>query len=185
MSSKGIRLVALLLGLISGTGMLRASAASAEVFFTQKEALALAFPDADRIEKHTFVLTDEQRVEIEKLARSPLDTRLVAIHTAWRGGELLGHAHIDVHTVRTKSEGLIVVLDAAGRVRSVRVLAFYEPLEYLPTERWYARFSGMGGADPLSLGRDVDAVSGATLTARATTEGVRRMLAYHATLLAH
>ncbi|HKX45996.1 MAG TPA: FMN-binding protein [Planctomycetota bacterium] len=179
MCSRALASLSLLLVVLAAAG------ARAEVFYTQKEALTLAFPDADRLEKHTYVLSDAQHTEIEKLARSPLETRLVQIHTAWRGSELLGYAHIDVHTVRTKSEGLIVVLDAAGRVRSVRVLAFYEPLEYLPTERWYERFAGRGPSDPLSLGRDVDAVSGATLTARATTEGVRRMLAYHAALLAH
>ena len=179
MSSRALAAVALLLAACAA-GELRA-----EVFYTQKEALALAFPEADRIEKHTFVLSDAQHAQIEKLARSPLESRLVQIHTAWRGDELLGHAHIDVHTVRTKSEGLIIVLDAAGRVQSVRVLAFYEPLDYLPTERWYERFAGRGGSDPLAVGRDVDAVSGATLTARATTEGVRRMLAYHAILLSH
>lgn len=160
-----------------------ATTAESKVFFTQKEALALAFPDADRIDHATFVLTPEQVEAIQKRARSRLDTRLVSIHTAWRGGEVVGYAHIDVHTVRTKSEGFIVVLGRDGRVESVRVLAFHEPLDYLPSENWYNAFAGSDGDDGLRIGRDIDAVSGATLSAQAATEGVRRMLAYYAVLL--
>jgi len=157
--------------------------AGATVFHTQKEALALAFPDADRIEEQTFVLTPEQAAAIESVARAKLDTRLVSIYSGWREGALLGHAHIDVHTVRTKPEGLMVVLSADGRVTQVRILACYEPLDYLPSQRWYDNLVGKALDDGLRLGRDVDAVSGATLSARAATEGVRRMLAYYEVLL--
>ena len=162
---------------------LAATAAHAKVFFTQKEALALAFPGADRLAKSTYVLTDEQLGVIQRRARSELGTRLVTIHRAYNGGELLGYAHIDVHTVRTKPEGFMVVLGPDGEVTGVRVLAFYEPLDYLPTQSWYDRFMGKGKRDGLRLGRDVDAVTGATLSARAATEGVRRMLAYYEVLL--
>ncbi len=161
-----------------------AAGAEAKVFFTQKEALALAFPEADRIELATHVLSEDQTERIQRRARTRLDSRLVAIHTAWQGDEVIGHAHIDIHTVRTKAEGFMVVIDAQGRVDSVRVLAFYEPLDYLPSPRWYDRFVGRKNGDPLRLGRDVDGVSGATLSARAATEGVRRMLAYYEVLLA-
>lgn len=163
--------------------LLLARPAGAKVFHTQKEALALAFPAAERIDEQTFVLTEEQLERIRTLARSRIDSRLVTVYTGWAGDRLLGYAHIDVHTVRTKPEGFLVVLDADGRVAQVRVLAFYEPLDYLPPQRWYDRFVGKGRDDALRLGRDVDAVSGATLSARAAAEGVRRMLAYWVVLL--
>lgn len=174
-------------GALSGAlalALVLASLADATVFHTQKEALDLAFPEADRIEEHTHVLTGAQVERIQSRARSRLDSRLVSIYSGWQGDRLLGHAHIDVHTVRTKPEGFMVVLGPDGRVRQVRVLAFYEPLEYLPSQRWYDGFMGKGRDDALRLGRDVDAVSGATLSARAATEGVRRMLAYYAVLIA-
>jgi len=155
----------------------------AKVFHTQEEALALAFPTADRTEKHTFILTPEQRERIEARARGALETRLVTLYTGWRGDEVLGYAHIDVHTVRTKSEGLMIVLDAAGRVRSLRVLAFHEPAEYLPAGRWYEQFRGKTLKDGLRVGRDIHGIVGATLSSRAATKGVRRMLAYYEVLI--
>ena len=72
---------------------------------------------------------------------------------------------------------------SAAAVPSSSSEAFHEPLDYLPTKRWYERLVGVDTTGPLRIGRDVDAVSGATLSARAATASVRRMLAYHRLLL--
>ena len=157
--------------------------ATAKVFHSQESALALAFPAADRITSQTRILTAAQSEAIQKLSRARLETEIVRIHSGWRGEELLGYAYIDVHTVRTQPEAFLVVLTSDGAVRSLRVLAFYEPLDYLPTERWVRQFEGKSGADSLRLGGDVHGIVGATLSARAVTESVRRVLAFYRVLL--
>lgn len=156
-----------------------AAPAHAKVFYSRSEALALAFPDADRIEDESILLGDDQASRIEQLAKSRLESRLVRFHRGYRGTELLGYAFIDVHTVRTLPEAFLVVLSPEGAVRMVRVLAFHEPLEYMPSARWYRQFEQKTIAAPLRLGGDVHGIVGATLSARATTEGVRRVLALY------
>jgi len=158
-------------------------AAEAKVFAGQKQALEQAFPDADRLEKKTWILTDAQRDEIQRRARAKVETKVVVLYTAWKGDERLGFAHIDVHTVRTHAEALLVVLDSAGVVKSVRILAFHEPLDYLPTDRWYEQFAGRKGGEDLRPGHDVHSIVGATLSSEAATEAVRRVLGYYAVLL--
>jgi hypothetical protein len=160
-----------------------AAPAGAKVFHSQKEALELAFPDAERIEVETFVLDAEQARRVEELSRAPLDTKVVRIWRGLRGDEVLGYALIDVHEVRTHPEAFLVVLTPEGAVRSVRILAFHEPLEYLPPERWYGQFGQKSLADELRVGGDVHGIVGATLSAQATTAGVRRALALHGVLL--
>jgi Na+-translocating ferredoxin:NAD+ oxidoreductase RnfG subunit len=88
-----------------------------------------------------------------------------------------------VHNVRTKPEAFLIVLTPAGDVRSVRILAFHEPLDYLPTDSWYGQFEGRRSTDRLRVGGDIHGVVGATLSARAAADGVRRMLAYWEVLL--
>jgi hypothetical protein len=165
----------LLLGSASGSG--------ARVFHSRQEALVLAFPGADRVEARTFVLDDAQTRAVEALARLPVETRLVTWHTGYAGGRVLGHAWIDVHTVRTHPEALLVLLSPEGEVRRVLLLAFHEPEEYLPPERWLRGFEGRRLDEDLRLGRDVDGISGATLTSRAVTASVRRALALHRVLM--
>ena len=154
-------------------------AAYAKVFYSRSEALALAFPDADHIDDESVLIGDEQAQKIEELAKSHLESRIVRIYRGYRGKDLLGYAFIDVHNVRTMPEAFLVVLSPEGDVRELRVLAFHEPLEYMPSARWYEQFEQKNLAAPLRLGSDVHGIVGATLSARATTEGVRRALALY------
>ena len=173
-----------LAGLLSALALCAlAVPAGAKVFYSRSHALELAFPDAERIEDQTYVLSDAQAERISQLAQSPLDSKLVKIYTAWRGEAPVGYAVIDIHNVRTLPEAFMVVLTPEGSVRSVRVLAFHEPLDYLPNERWYAQFDGKSPVSQLRVGGDIHAVVGATLSARATTRGVRRALAYYRVLV--
>jgi hypothetical protein len=163
--------------------LLPGAPAPAKVFHSRSEALRLAFPDAERIDDETFVLTDAQVARIGEIAKSPIDSKLVKIYRGYQGEQLLGYAVIDIHNVRTMPEAFMVVLTPEGVVRSVRVLAFHEPLDYLPSDRWYEQFDEKTLTSPLRVGGDIHGVVGATLSARATTGGVRRALAYYRVLV--
>ena len=154
-----------------------------KVFWSRSEALELAFPDADRVESETYVLTEDQARRIEKLAHAALDSKVVRIYTGFEGERILGYAVSDVHNVRTLPEAFMVVLTPEGTVRSLRVLAFHEPLDYLPSEKWYAQFAGKTAQDRLRVGSDVHGVVNATLSTRVATDGIRRALAYHTVLI--
>jgi len=181
-----LRLVGLGLIGLCATGLFltgRTGPASAKVFASQKQALAEAFPDATRIDRKTHILKSEEMERIQELVHQKIESRLVVFHTAYQDDRLIGYAHIDVHVVRTQPEAFLIVLDPDGRVRSVRILAFHEPLDYLPTDGWYDQFAGKTREDRLRIGYDVHGVVGATLSARAAADGVRRMLAFWEVLL--
>lgn len=177
MCSKWAALAALWFGLFAG------QAAPAKVFYSQNQALELAFPDAEEVASELFVLDAAQVQRIQALAKCELDSKLVKIYKGLRDGAVVGYALIDVHNVRTMPEAFMVVLSPEGEVRSLRVLAFHEPLEYKPTNRWYEQFDRKAIGAPLRVGGDVHGVVGATLSARATTRGVRRALAFYQVLI--
>ena len=174
------RPIALALLLLFGA----AAPASGEVFLSQREALALAFPGADRIEKKSTLLDAAQARTVEELSGAPLESKLVTLHAGWHGDALLGYALIDVHTVRTLPEAFLIVLSPDGRVTNLRLLAFYEPSEYKPGEHFLAQF-GERALDPeLRLGGAIHGIAGASLSSRAVTTGVRRSLALYQVLVA-
>lgn len=156
----------------------------AKVFYAKEEALRAAFPEADVIDKQTFFLTDDQKKQVETLARTRLDSKLVTLYIGRRGQKPLGYAMIDVHTVRTLPEAVMVVLSPEGRVASTLILAFYEPLEYLPSERWLKQFDQARLTPDLRVGGKIAGITGATLTARAMTDAVRKVLALYQVLIA-
>lgn len=158
--------------------------AFATVYHSRSEALELAFPGADRIDTKTHILTDAQVERIQAASRGELESKLVKVYIGMKGDEVLGYAFIDTHTVRTMPEAFMVVLSPNGIVRSLRILAFYEPREYQPNDRWYRQFESKTGGEGLRVGGDIHGIVGATLSARATTKGVRRALAFYQVLVA-
>ena len=153
--------------------------AEAVVLYAKNEALQLIFPEADSIEPEAIFLTAEQASRIEELALSPLESQLLTVHVGRRGDETLGYAFLDIHIVRTQPEALFVVLTPQGDVDSVLIVAFHEPLEYMPSERWQAQFPGKFLTPDLQVKRAIAPISGATLSAHAMTDAVRRALAVY------
>ena len=163
--------------------VLAATPAGATVYATQEAALHDAFPDADAVEPKSFVLDDAQVERVRALAETDVDRRLWTIHKARRAGATLGYAVLDVRTVRTLPEALLVVLTPDGAVRSLRILAFHEPAEYQPPPRWLALFEGRRLDEELRLKRGIQQVAGATLSSQSVMRAVRTALALYQVLI--
>ena len=73
---------------------------------------------------------------------------------------------------------VLYTITPEGKIDVIEVLAFNEPLEYMPEERWLKLFAGKQlNKDPIRLKRDIPNMTGATLTARAITDNTRKVLA--------
>lgn len=153
--------------------------ASAKVFFSKQGALRAAFPEATRVERVNHVLTRAESVEISRLANTPVKERVFRSYAGYNGDELLGHAFIDTHDVRSMSETLMIVVTPGGMVRNTLVLAFHEPPGYLPTKRWLKQISGNELDQGFQVHQEVDCMTGATMTTYAIVNSVRRILAVH------
>lgn len=151
------------------------AAGSAAVLDTVEDALARRFPGAE-IRKVSHFLTPAQRERIQQLAECPTEGELLHAYEVREGDRVAARAYLDTHRVRTLPETVMVVVDEKGLVDGIDVLMFKEPLEYMPSERWYAQFLGRRLDSGLKLKRDIQGTTGATLTARATVEAVRRAL---------
>ena len=158
-------------------------AAGGAVFETQDQALARVFPPPARVVRTTSYLSPGQVEAARKAAQAPVDSAIVTRYAAFSpDGAHVGTAYFDSHVVRTATEVLLVVVAPGGSVRSVDVLAFGEPQDYLPRPGWLKRVEGHEAEDGLFVGRALSHVSGATLTTRAIAAAVRRVLALDATL---
>jgi len=164
---------------VVAVALLTVTVTAAKVYLSQEEALKLAFPGAS-VERNTAFLTADQQREVQKLSGDEAPpSALVVYYVATKDGHEIGTAYFDAHIVRTMSETIMVVVDPEGRASRVEVLSFQEPEEFLPRPHWYEQFHGKALNDELSTKRGIRPVAGATLTARATTDAVRRVLALH------
>ncbi len=162
---------------LAGTAM--AVPSSAGRLLSAEEAVALAFPGA-QVRRQPLFLTEEERLQVRRRAGTPVASAMVMRYEAFRDGQLLGVAYTDTHRVRTLGATLLVALTPEGAVVRVELLSFAEPMEYVPRQEWYAQFQNRQLDHELALKRGIRPVAGATLTATATVEAVRRVLAIHA-----
>lgn len=155
---------------------LATGAAGAAQTVSRDEALASAYSGA-AIRTEQVFLTAAQQKRVADAAGTETVSAFVVRYVATKDGNVVGRAYVDTHTVRTKKESLLVMLDANGRVARVEVTAFLEPAEFHAPEAWLRQYKDRTLAPDLALNRAIRPIAGATLTARATNNAVRRVLA--------
>jgi len=78
-----------------------------------------------------------------------------------------------------------VALSLDGKVRQVEILQYRESYGgEVRNSHWRAQFVGRHHGDPVQIGRDIQNISGATLSCQHVTDGIRRLLATYAIALA-
>ncbi|CAA9892128.1 FMN-binding domain protein [Candidatus Methylobacter favarea] len=154
----------------------------ATIFYSKNEAMELAFGKSKQVELLSLFPNDQETAKIQKLAKVKLESGLFTFYIGKEQGNILGYAAIESITVRTKPETLMIVLTPEGELRNVYTLAFHEPPEYQPPERWYQQLYKR----PLSamdFNKGVDGISGATLSTRAAITSIRKVMAIYQVLV--
>ena len=87
--------------------------------------------------------------------------------------------HVVIDRVLGKHEYIkyAVGITANGTVKGIEILEYNESYGYEVREHsWRAQFVGKSAASPLQLNADIKNISGATLSCKHITDGVRRVL---------
>jgi Na+-translocating ferredoxin:NAD+ oxidoreductase RnfG subunit len=160
------------------------SAARAERYLTADEARKLCFPTADKFEARTARFTPEQKKAIEKRSGVKVKNLGHRFHVARQGTNVLGVLIVDHVLGKHEIIDYAVALTPDGTVAQVEILEYREShgLE-IRGEKWRAQFRGKTAASKLKLNDDVYNISGATISCRQVTEGIRRVLATYELVL--
>lgn len=150
----------------------------AKIFYSKTEALELAFGQGKQVELLSLFPDDQQVAQIQALAKVKLDSAMFSFYVGKDQGKILGYAAIESVTVRTKPETLMIVLTPEGELRNVYTLAFHEPPEYMPPDRWFEQLYKRPLQD-LDFNKGVDGISGATLSTRAGLNSIRKVMAMY------
>lgn len=149
-------------------------------YMTVEQAMGLAFPGAEEFAPMRVTLQAAQWSAIDRETTAPVAAREPRAWIATAAGETLGYVYVD----EVLGKQLYITYAAAvgpdGEVLRVEILEYRETHGYeVRNKRWLAQFTGKGSDSALQLGRDIKNISGATLSCRHVTQGVRRLLAIH------
>ena len=77
---------------------------------------------------------------------------------------------------------MLVVLTPEGKISAVHTLAFHEPPEYQPPQRWYQQLY-QKELERLSFSADIQGMTGATLSTRSALNISRKVMAIYQILV--
>lgn len=157
-------------------------ASFATIFYSKNEAMELAFGKGAQIESLSLFPDDDEIAKIQGFAKTKLDSGLFTFYVGKEQGKITSYAAIETSTVRTKPETLMIVLTADGQLRDVYMLAFHEPPEYQPPQRWFENLYKRPLAD-MDFNKGVDGISGATLSARSALTSIRKVMAMYEVMI--
>ncbi len=159
--------------------VLLAAAAPAGAFaadyLTAEQAAKAMFPEADRFETQEVTLDAAQLRRLQDAGVHARSARWL-VRSAWRGPERLGFVVVDEVIGKFELITYAVGIAADGTLKPVEVLSYRESHGgEIRLPAWRRQFAGKRAADPIELGSDISNISGATLSCRHVTEGVRRI----------
>lgn len=156
------------------------AAAQATTYLSTAQVQALMFP-GQALKAEFRTLTPTQVSAIEKDSGVNVLTRDLKAWRASGGGWLIVDEVVGKHEFIT----FAVALDASGAVRDVEIMDYRESYgDQVRNPAWRAQFTGKRHGAPLKLTKDIKNISGATLSSKHVTDGVRRLLATYALVLA-
>ena len=153
------------------------SAEAQATYFTARTVLADFFPKSQAVTYQRFELNAEQRSRLwHRLGYDP-QKPAYTIYIAKTGETIDGYAVLDEEMGQHLPITFAVKLSPQGIVQRQEIMAYRERYgDEVRDIRFRQQFVGKSATDPLRPGEEVIAVSGATISSRAMTLGVRRAL---------
>jgi Na+-translocating ferredoxin:NAD+ oxidoreductase RnfG subunit len=134
------------------------------------------FP-GERFTAATFVLTPDQARDISRVTGVRVRSNEVRAWRAESGAMFFVDQVVGKHEFITWALGI----NADGSVKDVEILDYRETYgAEVRDAKWRAQFVGKVHGSELRLNRDIRNISGATLSCRHLTDGVKRLLATYA-----
>jgi Na+-translocating ferredoxin:NAD+ oxidoreductase RnfG subunit len=146
--------------------------AFATIYFSEQQAQQAIFGNK-KMTKNFVSVTKEQAKEIEKKSGVNFRNNEIKIWNVEGGATFIIDEVLGKHEFITYAIGI----NKDGSVKQIEVMNYNESYGYeIRDESWRQQFSGKTVADQFKLDVDIKNVSGATLSCRHVTDGVKRVL---------
>ena len=136
------------------------------LIITPEDALKQTF-QANEVTKQSMILTKVQHQQVQKLAKTKLKSKLYRVYHAKKDNIIVGHGILLTQTVRSKSTAALYIMDSKGALKTIEIIAFNEPKEYLPSQRWLGQFKNNPAENFETQDGNINNITGATLSASA------------------
>ncbi|MCF6157978.1 MAG: FMN-binding protein [wastewater metagenome] len=147
-------------------------------FLTEKQALALVFPECNEIITDEFFMTPEEKRSLEKSLSRRLYENGFRVYIGKQDGVIQGYAIITEEIGKFHPFTFIVGVKPNGKISEIAVLVYRESRGGdVAKKRFLYQFIGKSIKHPIRLNRDIINITGATMSVNCMCAGVRKVLA--------
>ena len=151
---------------------------------TYQESQKNFFPAATAFVPADITLTEGEVDQIQDMSKVRVRDPKQKVWKVEQNGHTIGWFIIDRVIGKHEHITYSLALSNDGKVKGIEVLDFRESYgEQIHELQWRAQFIGKTIADPFKLNQDIRNISGATLSCKNVTNGVKRLLATYAVKL--
>lgn len=166
------------LGLASLLGPLVACTAHAEIYMNDAQAQKSIFP-GELFSRGEVALTDEEAEKIEEESGQRVRDKKFVLWKNGKGDFVFIDQALGKHEFITYAVGI----DKQGQVKGIEILEYRESYgQQVKNEKWRAQFIGKTKSAPLKLTKDIQNISGATLSSAHITAGVKKIIFTYETI---
>lgn len=167
-----MRLVALLAILLSPQ-----LAAAEHTYLREADAAHAMFPSSTAATRATLELDDAEVAVLDKTLGRHIVGKIYPYLDVVAAQKHLGVIFLLDVIGQAEPITFAVAITPSGVVQDVRVMVYREPHgAEIENSRFHKQFIGKVLKDPLTLGKDVDAISGATISSRSEAFAVKKSL---------
>jgi hypothetical protein len=148
------------------------------VYFTPEALLASFFPTAEHIEPVAFTPDDATRAALKARLGYELPKETYTVQVGHLGDAALGYGLVDEQVGLHEPITFGVLVGPEGTVSRVEVMVYREAYgDGVRGPAFRRQFTGLTSASPMRAGKEIQIVSGATISSRSLSVGVRRAVA--------
>jgi Na+-translocating ferredoxin:NAD+ oxidoreductase RnfG subunit len=149
----------------------------AEVFMTEEDAVKIMLAKSERIRKDVLRLSREQKEIIEQRIGWKFPEESFDVYIGETGDKVDGYAMVHNTIGKHKHMTYMVGVDNEGACTDVELLVFREAKgSEVRRKRFNAQYEGKTVSDPIRINKDILNISGATMSVRSISAGVKRVL---------
>jgi len=148
-----------------------------EEFMTEEEAVKTILPKSQRIHKEMIRLTPEKKELIEQRIGWKFPEESFELYIGETGDKIDGYAMIHNTIGKYKHMTYMVGVDPNGTCTDVELLVFRDAKgSEVGKKRFNSQYDGRTVSDPIRINKDIINISGATMSVRSMSAGVKRVL---------
>ena len=152
--------------------------AAAQVYLTPEQALSKLMPEAETVITEQKSLTPESAKQLEETLGKRVKDREYTFLIGMKQEKPTGYATILDMVGKERPITFMVVINPDGTVRAAEVLVYRESQgSEIRSTRFMRQFERKTIRSLLRPGRDIDVITGATLSSRSTAYVVKKALA--------